>query len=182
MKKRELLLSGAFEVQTDSARDGRGSFTRVFCENEFKKLELLGRVAQSSVSQNIKRHTLRGLHFQSPPHAEAKLIACVNGRVFDAIVDLRSGSPTFGKWDAVELSSQKMNLIYIPEGFAHGFLSLEENSVLQYFMSTPYAPDSAAGLAWNDPILAIAWPEASKKIISEKDQAQPQFDAAKAYF
>jgi dTDP-4-dehydrorhamnose 3,5-epimerase len=182
MKTRPLKISGAFEIINNPILDERGSFTRTFSEDEFGRLGLQQRFIESSASFNRKRFTLRGLHYQSAPFAEVKLVTCLNGNVFDVVVDLRTSSATFGQWDALELSSEKMNSIYIPTGCAHGFLTLVDGCILQYSISARYSAEHAQGIIWNDPVLNIAWPSSDAKVMSSKDRKLPKFDTRKKYF
>ena len=163
-------LPGLIEVEATPHVDSRGHFARAFCVDEFRTAGLDFIPVQANISTN-EALTLRGLHYQTAPHGEKKLVRAVSGRAFDVAVDLRDGS-TFGKWHAVELCAEKMNAIFIPEGFAHGFLALEPNTTLLYQMSPAFQSGHGAGLRWNDPEIAVAWP-ASPKIVSHADQSQP---------
>ena len=168
----ELDLRGAFIVDMEPRKDDRGSFARSFCRGEFSRHGLKTEVAQCNVSVNRRKGTLRGMHFQVPPKAEAKLIRCTRGAIHDVIVDLRSGSPTYRRWIAVELTEGNSRMLYIPEGFAHGFQTVEDNSEVSYQMFAPYSPDHARGIRWDDPALGIDWP-LPDPIVSERDQAFP---------
>ncbi len=169
---RETALAGLMEILPERVRDARGAFFRSFCAEEFARSGLDFRPAQISFSENPHRHTLRGLHWQAPPAAERKLIRCVRGAVHDVAVDLRAGSSTHLRHVAVTLSAEAGNAIFIPAGFAHGFLSLTADAVLEYMMDVPYAPGFAHGLRWNDPALGIAWP-AEPAVIGERDASWP---------
>lgn len=174
---RELELAGAFVVAPEPARDERGFFARIFCEEEFGRHGLETRFPQSSVSYNARRHTLRGMHFQRAPAEEVKLVRCTAGAIYDVIVDLREGSPTHRRWAAVELSAENRLTLYIPEGFAHGFQTLTDGAEVAYDISRPYTPGLAGGLRYDDPALAIRWPEAPERIMNERDGAWPLLGA-----
>jgi dTDP-4-dehydrorhamnose 3,5-epimerase len=165
-------LSGARVVELEPHVDPRGLFARSFCEREFAAHGLATRYPQANVSWNRKAHTLRGLHWQAAPHAEAKLVRCTSGAIHDVIVDLRRGSPTCLRWFAIELSAANRKALYVPEGFAHGFLTLTEESEVSYWMSESFAPEASRGLRFDDPLLAIDWP-ARPSVISERDLAFP---------
>jgi dTDP-4-dehydrorhamnose 3,5-epimerase len=172
-------LAGAYVVDLERLEDDRGFFARSFCVEEFAKLGLDPAVAQCSVSFNRKRGTLRGLHYQSEPFAEAKLIRCTQGAIFDVVVDLRPGSLTFGRWVSVELSAENHRMLYAPEGFAHGLQTLSHHAEVFYQMSQPYRPELARGVRYDDPQLAIEWP-LKNPILSERDRALPRLTEAGA--
>lgn len=174
---RETALAGAYLVEPERIRDERGFFARSWCAEEFALHGLSPRLAQCSVSWNRKAGTLRGLHYQRAPHAESKLVRVTRGSIFDVIVDLRPASPTRHRWFAAELDAESGLMMYVPEGFAHGFQTLEDDTEVSYQISVPYRAESAAGLRWDDPALAIAWPEAQPRIISERDRAFPTLEA-----
>ena len=164
----ETKLKGSFVIQLEKIIDERGFFARSWDEEVFKKNGCNPRLVQCNVSFNNKKGTLRGLHYQEPPHQEAKLVRCTKGRIFDVIVDLRETSSTMNQWFGVELSENNNKMLYIPEGFAHGFQTLEDDSEVFYQMSEFYFPELAKGKRWNDPSFNIAWP-IKVPIISEKD-------------
>jgi dTDP-4-dehydrorhamnose 3,5-epimerase len=166
-------LAGAWLIEPEQKHDERGWFARTWCAHEAAAHGLPARFAQCSTSFNIRAGTLRGLHFQAPPAPEAKLVRCTRGRVFDVIVDLRPSSPTWLGWFAVELDADSGRSLYVPPGFAHGFQTLADASELFYQISVPYRPELAAGVRWDDPDLAIAWPAARQRIISARDQTLP---------
>jgi dTDP-4-dehydrorhamnose 3,5-epimerase len=166
-------LAGAYVVELDEHADERGFFARIWCEEELAAAGLVPELAQCSLSRNTSAGTLRGLHFQRPPHEEAKLVRCVRGAIFDVIVDLRPGSPTHGAWFGTELEERTGRALYVPPGFAHGFQTLVDDVDVLYMISTPYAPDAASGVRWDDPALAIDWPPAERRVISERDRAWP---------
>jgi dTDP-4-dehydrorhamnose 3,5-epimerase len=166
---------GAFLVEIEPHADERGGFARTFCAREFASRGLTSRLVQTSLSWNARRGTLRGLHWQAAPHEEAKLVRCVRGRVYDVLVDVRRASHAFRQHVAVELSADGRNAVYVPEGVAHGFLTLEDESEVHYAMSEFHAPDAARGARWDDPAFGIVWP-ATVEIVSERDRGWPAFE------
>jgi dTDP-4-dehydrorhamnose 3,5-epimerase len=166
----EIKLAGAYLVDLDRREDNRGHFARVFCADEFSEHGLKPTVAQASVSFNSKRGTLRGLHFQYPPAVETKYVRCTNGAVFDAIVDLRPESPNYLEHFSVVLSAKNGRGLYIPERFAHGFITLEDDTEVSYLTSESHKPNSEGGLRYDDPMLAVDWP-LSAQVISQRDTA-----------
>jgi len=164
-------LAGAFVVTPEPAKDDRGEFARLFCAETFAAQGLDPHLDQISYSFNRRKGTLRGLHLQRPPKAEAKLVRVTAGAVFDVIVDLRAGSQTYGRWFGMALNAAERRQLYIPAGFAHGFQTLTDQAEVVYAISAPYAPDSQDGLRWNDPAIAIDWPDPSGAILSQRDQA-----------
>ena len=173
----ETKLAGAFVIQPEKRKDDRGFFARTFCREEFLAHGLNPAVSQCNVSFNKRSGTLRGMHYQISPFAETKLVRCISGAIFDVIIDLRESSETFTQYFALELSAPSGNMLYIPEGFAHGFQTLRDDTEVFYQMSQPYAPDSARGVRWDDPAFAIQWP-AAERIILERDRNYPDFAAA----
>jgi len=165
-------LAGAFIVDIEPREDARGYFARSFCREEFARHGLPTDVAQCNVSFNRRKGTLRGMHYQIRPKAEAKLVRCTRGAVHDVIVDLREGSPTWGRWVAVELSEGNSRMLYVPEGFAHGFQSLVDDAEVFYQMFEEYSADHARGVRWDDPALGIDWP-LPDPIVSERDRTFP---------
>lgn len=170
----ETKIAGVFEIHIEPKPDERGFFARTWCRTEFREAGLNPQLAQCSISYNPQIGTLRGMHYQAIPHAEAKLVRCTRGAIFDVAIDLRRRSPTFQNWVGVILSAADRNMIYIPEGCAHGFLTLEEESEVFYQMSEFYCADSARGVRWNDPAFDIRWP-AEPRLISERDRNYPDF-------
>jgi dTDP-4-dehydrorhamnose 3,5-epimerase len=170
---KETKLEGAYIIELEPLEDERGFFARNFCQKEFEEYGLNPRIAQCNISYNKKMGTLRGMHYQVAPYEEAKLVVCVSGAVYDVIIDLRPNSPTYRQWLAVKLSDREFNMIYVPEGFAHGFQTLENGAVVLYQMSEPYHPECARGVRWDDPAIEIKWPEVPKRTISDKDQKHP---------
>jgi dTDP-4-dehydrorhamnose 3,5-epimerase len=171
---KETKLKGVFVIEPEILEDERGFFARTCCWREFEEQGLNPNVVQCNISFNRKKGTLRGMHYQVAPHEEAKLVRCTMGAIHDVIIDLRSGSPTYKQWFSVELSAENREMIYIPEGFAHGFLTLEDNTEVSYQMSEFYAPACARGVRWNDPAFDIVWP-GEVMIISEKDSHYPDY-------
>jgi dTDP-4-dehydrorhamnose 3,5-epimerase len=167
-----LPLAGAYEITPEFTMDVRGSFGRTFCKEEFESQGLETSFVQHSISTNKKGGTLRGLHFQKPLD-EIKLVTCLVGKAFDVIVDIRPESETYGKWYGLNISEQKKNAVYVPKGFAHGFQSLQDNTLISYQISALYRQEFSAGICWNDPSLNIDWP-LNHKIISERDQILPR--------
>ncbi len=166
-------LQGAFIIEPEKIEDERGFFARAYCENEFQSHKLNRRWVQSNISFNKQAGTLRGMHYQTEPHAEIKLVRCIRGGIFDVIVDLRKDSKTYLQWFALELTESNYRMLYIPKGFAHGFLTLNDNTEVFYQHSEFFAPAAGRGLRWNDPALAIKWPEMTICTLSDKDQAWP---------
>ena len=167
-------LSGACVIDIEPHHDERGFFARSYCAAEFEARGLNSEWPQCSVSFNAKRGTLRGMHWQEPPHAETKLVRCTAGAIYDAIVDLRPDSATYLKHFGVELTAENHRQLYIPEGFAHGFFTLADNTEVFYMMGTPYAPGAGKGARYNDPAFGIEWP-GEPAVISERDRNYPGF-------
>lgn len=176
-----LEINDAFLIQVEPVVDERGGFARTFCADEFAAKGLVDRFTQHSVSFNSRRGTVRGLHFQAGPNAETKVVRCVRGAVFDVIIDLRPLSPTFGQWCATSLLADERNAVYVPKGCAHGFQTLLDDCELEYLMTPAFAPLSARGIRWDDPILAIEWPITEGVVVSSRDRELPFFDPARQY-
>jgi len=170
----EMALKGAYLVEPEELKDERGFFARTWCRRDFESHGLNPQVAQCSISFNTKKGTLRGLHFQTQPYEEAKLVRCTRGAIYDVIVDVRPHSPTLTQHVGVILSSENRKMLYIPEGCAHGFLTLDDNTEVAYQISEFYAPDHARGYRWNDPAFNIAWP-IEVRVISDRDRNYPDF-------
>jgi dTDP-4-dehydrorhamnose 3,5-epimerase len=168
-------VAGAHEILAERREDDRGYFARTFCADELREHGLEPRVAQANTSFNRRRATLRGLHLQRPPHGEVKIVTCTRGRVFDVVADLRPESSTFLGWAGVELSAETSNQVYVPEGCAHGYLTLEEGCEVRYLVSAPYEPTAEAGVRWDDPALPISWPF-DPAVVSGRDLAFPPLD------
>ncbi len=173
---RESDLPGAWIIEIEPHEDERGFFARTSCLEEFERHGLNGVFHQCSISYNRAMGTLRGLHFQAPPHEEAKLVRCTRGQVFDVIVDIRQGGPTVGQWFGIELSADKRNALYIPEGFAHGFITLEAETEVFYQISKAFVAAAARGIRWNTPQIGIDWPLVPT-VISERDSELPLLDS-----
>jgi dTDP-4-dehydrorhamnose 3,5-epimerase len=174
MELTPLPLDGLLAFRFEEHRDERGSFTRIWDAAELARSGLRSDLAQSSVSRTPRRGTLRGLHYQVPPHEETKLVTCVRGSIFDVVVDLRPRSATFGRWHAERLDGASLRSLYVPAGFAHGFLTLSDDVLVVYQISGEYDPGSARGVRWNDPAFAIEWP-AEPLVISSRDQSFDDF-------
>jgi dTDP-4-dehydrorhamnose 3,5-epimerase len=171
----ETRFQGALIISLELREDQRGFFARSWCRDEFLEAGVDIDVVQGNVSFSKTRGTLRGMHFQRPPYQEAKLIRCARGAIYDAIVDLRPDSPTFGQWLGVELTQSNYRMLLVPEGFAHGFETLEDDTEVTYLVSQVYTPGSEGGLRYNDPSIGIQWP-LDPQVISEKDLAWPEFE------
>ncbi|MBP0465550.1 dTDP-4-dehydrorhamnose 3,5-epimerase family protein [Roseomonas sp. PWR1] len=165
-------LPGVMEVLPAPSRDARGAFTRLWCAEDFAAAGIGFRPVQASRSDNARRHTLRGMHYQAAPRAEAKLVRCISGRVHDVVLDLRPDSPAHRRWIAVTLSAREGNALFIPPGCAHGFMTLTEDAALDYLIDAPHAPELARGVRWDDPAFGIAWP-ATPAVMSERDRSWP---------
>jgi dTDP-4-dehydrorhamnose 3,5-epimerase len=175
MRFTETELAGAYVIDLERREDERGFFARAWCEEEFAAQGLDTRMSQCNLSFNERRATLRGMHYQAAPHAEVKVVRCTRGAVYDVIVDLRPQSPTYRRWTAVELTAGNRRLLYVPEGLAHGYQTLEEETETFYQVSVPYTPAAERGVRWDDPAFGIEWPEAEERVISEKDRSWPDF-------
>ena len=171
----ELALKGVYLIEPDRREDERGFFARTFCAEEFSAHGLSPTVVQCNISFNRHRGTLRGLHFQAPPHSEAKLVRCTRGNIYDVIVDLHPDSRTFKQWVAIELTADNRRMLYVPEGVAHGFQTLADDTEVLYQMSEFYHPECARGIRWDDPAFEIKWPVANP-IISDKDRSFMDFE------
>jgi dTDP-4-dehydrorhamnose 3,5-epimerase len=167
-----LRLAGAYRIKPELVIDERGAFARRFCADEFRVLGLETDLVQRSISFNARAGTLRGIHFQTAPHLEAKIVRCTRGAIFDVLVDLREGSPTYGQWHGEELTADNRLMLYVPKGFAHGFQSLVDDTEVDYEITPAYVPEAASGFRFDDSALAINWPIADM-IISERDKALP---------
>ena len=170
-------LDDAYLIDVERHTDERGFLARTFCEREFAEQGLPMRIVQSSTIHSPRRHTLRGLHYQEAPHSEIKLVRCTRGSIFLVMVDLRSGSPTRTEWLGVELSARTERMAYVPEGFAQGYQTLDDDTEVLYQMSHHYVPEAARGVRWNDPAFGIEWPAAEERLISERDRSWPDHGA-----
>jgi dTDP-4-dehydrorhamnose 3,5-epimerase len=171
---RPLEIPGLWLIEPEKMEDERGFFSRLFCADTFRERGLCVDYPQWSVSFNKCRGTLRGLHFQAPPHEETKLVSCTRGAVFDVAVDVRPQSRSRGRWAGVELSAENRAVLYIPSGFAHGFQTLTDDAEVRYHISERYRPEASRGVRWDDPDLAVAWPNTGQRVISSRDQALPR--------
>ncbi len=169
MKFVQTRLAGAWLIELEPAVDERGFFARSWCQREFSEHGLDSQLLQCNISYNAKRGTLRGMHYQAAPHGETKLVRVTRGAIYDVLLDVRADSPTFGQWQAFELTADNRLALYIPEGLAHGFQTLSDDVDVFYQMGAFYHPQAARGIRWDDPRFAIAWPEA-ERIISERDR------------
>ena len=170
----ETTLKGAFIIELEKHEDERGFFARSFCEKKSEEHGLNPRIAQCNISYNKKKGTLRGMHYQIAPYEEVKLVSCIRGAIHDVIIDLRPDSPTYCQWFAAELGAENYKVLYVPEGFAHGFQTLEDNTVVFYQMSEFYHPECARGVRWDDPAFGIRW-SLSNRVMSKKDLSYPDF-------
>jgi dTDP-4-dehydrorhamnose 3,5-epimerase len=170
----EIELPGAYVIDLEKIEDERGFFARAWCEKELSEHGLEARIAQCNMSFFRHRGTLRGMHFQRPPHQEVKLIRCIRGSLLDVIVDLRPDSVTYKRWAAVELTADNRRMLYVPRGFAHGFQALEDDTETFYMVSDPYTSGAEGGVRWNDPAFDIEWPLVPTEM-SEKDRRWPDF-------
>lgn len=172
---RETELKGAFIIEPERMQDERGYFARTWCRREFEEHGLNGRLVQCGTSYNRLKGTLRGMHYQVAPYAEAKLIRCTRGSIWDVILDLRVDSATYKRHIAANLSGVNGHMLYVPEGFAHGFQTLEDDTEVLYQMSEYHRPEAARGVRWNDPAFGVEWPAADGRILSGRDNNWPDF-------
>lgn len=171
----ETLLAGAYSIKIELREDSRGFFARSFCHQEFAYHGINFDVAQANIGYSKSKGTLRGLHYQLPPYSEAKLIRCVRGAIYDVILDLRPESVTFRQWQGINLKAGEHRMVYVPEGFSHGYLTLSEDTEILYLASQAYNAAAERGIRWDDPAFDIQWPETEKLTISGKDQAWPDW-------
>jgi dTDP-4-dehydrorhamnose 3,5-epimerase len=174
VKFTETKLKGAFVVEIEKLSDERGFFARSWCRKEFEAHGLTSRVAQANVSYNLKKGTLRGMHYQIAPYQECKLIRCTRGAIYDVIIDLRPDSPTYKQWTAVELTADNYTMFFVPQDFAHGFQTLTDETEITYQVSQFYTSGSEKGIRFNDPTFNIQWP-LDVSVISDKDRDWPNF-------
>ncbi len=170
----ETKIAGAYIIELSPRMDDRGFFARTYCEKEFEKAGLVHHFAQGNMSRSVHAHTLRGMHYQINESAEVKVIRCVRGKIQDVIIDIRPDSATYCEYISIELSEENNRMLYVPKGFAHGFLSLTPNSEITYMVSNEYSPTNERGIRWNDPAFNIEW-QATPQIISDKDNIHPDF-------
>lgn len=177
MKFKAAPLKGVFVIDIDRNEDERGFFARAWCQQEFQDHGINADFVQANLALSKKRGTLRGMHLQLPPYAEGKLVRCIQGAVFDAIIDLRIDSPTYKQWFGLELSSENGKALFVPERFAHGYQSLVDNTMTFYHVTQFYAPEFESGIRWDDPAFGIQWPVTENPVVSEKDRHWPDFTA-----
>ena len=170
MKLAETKLKGVYVVELELFEDERGFFARTFCQKEFKNHGLNPNLAQISIAYNKKKGTIRGMHYQLPPHEEAKLVRVSRGAIYDVVIDLRKDSKTFKKWVSIELTDKNNKMIYAPAGCAHGYQTLEDSTEVIYHISEFHVPELYRGIRWNDPVFGITWPDQEHSIISKKDK------------
>ncbi len=171
-------LEDAFVIDIEKKEDDRGFFARTFCANEFSENNLDSKFVQANTSFNYKKGTLRGMHFQKPPYEEDKLVRCTKGSIFDVMIDLRKESPTYKKWFGVELTEENRKSLFVPKGFAHGYMTLEDNTEVTYLVTQFYTPEADSGIKFNDPAFNIEWPM-TPVIVSEKDANHPAYEESK---
>jgi dTDP-4-dehydrorhamnose 3,5-epimerase len=176
MRFLETDIPGGYVLELEQYVDERGSFSRIWCADELAAHGLAAGLAQCSISRSDRAGTLRGMHYQRAPHEEAKIVRCTRGAIFDVIVDLRPGSPTYAEWFGVELEAERGSALYVPEGCAHGFQTLVDDTEVLYLISHRYEPAAATGVRWNDPAFAIAWPPSVTRTISERDLSWPDLE------
>lgn len=174
MKFTETPIAGAWIIDLEKRGDDRGFFARLFCAREFDEHGLVTKFVQANNSLSAVKGTLRGMHYQLPPRTETKLIRCIQGALWDVILDLRQNSPSFGRWFGAELSAANRRMMYAPKGCAHGFLTLTEDAESFYLVDEFYSPEHERGVRWNDPRFDIRWPH-EPTLISEKDSHHPDF-------
>ena len=175
MKFIDTEVHGAWLIEPEPAQDERGFFARTFCARTFAERDLETRFVQHSTSYSRRRGTLRGMHFQRPPHEEAKLVRCVRGAIFDVVLDLRPASATYLGWHGVRLDEEDGRALHVPEGCAHGFQTLVVDSDVLYLISSPYVPEASTGVRWDDAAFDIEWPEAAERTIGERDRLWPDY-------
>jgi len=169
---RETTLKGAFVIEMEKFEDKRGFFARAWCQKEVEAKGLISRVAETNISFSKRRGTLRGMHYQVAPYEQVKLVRCTAGAIYDVIIDMRLDSPTYRKWTGVELTAENYRMLYVPEHFAHGFQTLEDDTEVTYQVSQFYSPESERGVRYDDPVFQVEWPR-PVEVISEKDIAWP---------
>lgn len=172
----ETKLNGSYIIHPERLEDDRGFFSRVWCRKEFEQHGLISEFVQCNISYNKSRGTLRGMHYQAKPYEETKLVRCTTGAIVDIIIDVRADSPTYKDWISVELSAENRTMLYIPQGFAHGFVTLADNVEIFYQMSEFYTPGEERGIRWDDPLFQIEWPLRDSLIILEKDRVWPDYE------
>ncbi len=176
MKCSQTPIAGVYIIEPEKLNDDRGFFARIFCQQEFRDCGLNPDLVQCSISFNKNKGTLRGMHYQTKPHEEVKLVRCTMGSIYDVVIDLRSDSETYTKLFTIELNAENRKMLYVPEGIAHGFQTLEDNTEVFYQMTEFYHPESARGVRWDDKAFGIDWPERDVSLISEKDRNYRDFE------
>lgn len=171
----ETKLKGAFIIEPERLEDERGFFARTWCHDEFEAHGLNSQLVQTNISFNYRKGTLRGMHYQASPYEEVKLVRCTKGAVYDVIIDLRPKSPTYLKWTGVDLTEDNHKMLYVPEGFGHGYQTLTDASEVFYQVSQFYTPEAEKGVRWNDPVFGIDWKKVGQMVISEKDRNWPDY-------
>lgn len=174
MKFTETPLAGAYVIELEPRQDERGFFARAFCQNELAQHGLPADIRQANLSYNVSKGTLRGMHYQKPPHAEDKMVRCIEGAIYDVIIDLRPGSPTLHRWFGVELSAANRTMLYVPKGFAHGYQALTDGAEVLYLVTEFYMPAHEAAIRWDDPRFGIRWP-LPDPILSPKDAVHADY-------
>ncbi len=167
-------LEGSYIIELEPVTDERGFFARTFCAKEFKEMDLASHFVQCNIAWSKAKGTLRGMHYQIAPHADVKIVRCTCGAIYDVIIDFRPHSPTYCKWASVELTPASKTMLYVPDGFAHGYQTLEQDTEVSYWMSNFYNPSAQRGVRWNDPAFSIQWP-LPNPILSENDRSYPDF-------
>lgn len=175
MKFTELKLSGSYVIELEKHGDDRGFFARAFCKKEYEKCGLFNEIVQINDSLSKDKGTLRGMHYQLEPKAEDKIVRCIKGSLYDVIIDIRNDSETFGKWIGVELTAENRKMLFVPKGFAHGFITLEANTEAYYLVTEYYSPEYERAIRWNDTKFDIKWP-INPIVISDRDKNHPDFD------
>lgn len=170
MKITPLEISGVFLIEFEEFKDERGSFARQFCKNEMKKYGIDFDIKQCNLSKNYKKGVLRGMHYQKEPYPEIKMVSCFKGGIYDVLVDIRKNSPTYLKWIGTNLTESNNKALYIPSGVAHGFQTLEDDTVVYYQLGEFFMPEYYSGVRWNDPAFGIEWPECNNRIMNERDK------------
>ena len=171
----ETKIKGVYIIEPELLKDERGFFARSFCKEEFQKHGLETDIVQCNISYNKKKGTLRGMHYQSAPYEEAKIVSCTKGAIYDVVLDLRKDSETYMQWAAIELTDKNFKMVYVPKGCAHGFQTLDDEAIVNYQMTEYFHPECARGLRWDDPTFTIDWPIIQTVIVSEKDQKHLDF-------
>ena len=179
---RETPLRGAFIIEVEKREDDRGFFSRAWCKEEFEAHGLRLDVVQANINFSKRKGTLRGLHYQTRPHGEIKVVRCTKGAIYDVIIDLRPESSTYKQWIGVELRADTQAMLYVPEGFAHGYQTLEDDTEVFYPVSAYYRPEAERGVRWDDPTFGIKWPEVGERMISGKDRGWPDYAAQDSVF